>query len=128
MAPPGERLEALPGVEVVAVSPSVLVVRSTEPLEPRELVELAAALREAWLRTSRTTARPSGFSAATASAPSGAELAAAGEQLRRRRRAEPGAASAKAVRASPRKTTLRRRNEAAKPPARSALRGPRASR
>ncbi|MET1010463.1 MAG: hypothetical protein ABWY96_10480 [Gaiellaceae bacterium] len=44
------RLEALPGVEVVAVSPSVLVVRSIEPLPPRPLVELSAALREAWLQ------------------------------------------------------------------------------
>ena len=32
-----------------AVSPSVLLVRSAEPLEPRPLVELAAAVREAWL-------------------------------------------------------------------------------
>ena len=44
------RLEALPGVEVIAVPPSILVVRSTEPLAPRPLVELSAALREAWLQ------------------------------------------------------------------------------
>ncbi len=42
-------LEEVPGAEVTAVSPSVLLVRSTEPLEPRPLVELAAAVREAWL-------------------------------------------------------------------------------
>ena len=44
-----KRLEAVPGGEIVPVSPSVLVVRSAEPQEPRDLVELAAALREAWL-------------------------------------------------------------------------------
>ena len=43
------RLEDVAGVEVVAVSPSVLLVRSAEPLAPRPLVELSAALREAWL-------------------------------------------------------------------------------
>lgn len=43
------RLEEVPGVEIVPISPSVLLVRSAEPLEPRALVELAAALREAWL-------------------------------------------------------------------------------
>jgi hypothetical protein len=49
MAAARPRLEDVPGAEVVAVSPSVLLVRSAEPLEPRPLVELAAALREAWL-------------------------------------------------------------------------------
>jgi hypothetical protein len=44
-----ERLEAVPGGELVTISPSILVVRSAEPQEPRELVELAAGLREAWL-------------------------------------------------------------------------------
>jgi hypothetical protein len=43
------RLEDVTGAEVVAISPSVLLVRSAEPLEPRSLVGLAAALREAWL-------------------------------------------------------------------------------
>ena len=43
------RLEDVPGAEVVAVSPSVLLVRSAEPLAPRPLVELAASVREAWL-------------------------------------------------------------------------------
>ncbi|HXV33334.1 MAG TPA: hypothetical protein VD769_04930, partial [Gaiellaceae bacterium] len=43
------RLEDVPGAEVATVSPSVLLVRSAEPLEPRALVELAAELREAWL-------------------------------------------------------------------------------
>ena len=44
-----KRLEAVPGGEIVPVSPTVLVVHSAEPQEPRDLVELAAALREAWL-------------------------------------------------------------------------------
>jgi 4-amino-4-deoxy-L-arabinose transferase-like glycosyltransferase len=44
------RLEDVAGAEVIAVSPSVLLVRSEAPLEPRPLVEQAAALREAWLR------------------------------------------------------------------------------
>ena len=43
------RVEEVSGVEVVAVSPSILLVRSAEPLAPRPLVELGAALREAWL-------------------------------------------------------------------------------
>ena len=43
-------LEDVAGVEVIAVSPSVLLVRSEAPLGPRPLVEQAAALREAWLR------------------------------------------------------------------------------
>jgi hypothetical protein len=49
MASARVRLEDVPGAEVVAVSPSVLLVRSAEPLEPRPLVELAASVREAWL-------------------------------------------------------------------------------
>jgi hypothetical protein len=49
MARARERLEDVAGAEVVAISPSVLLVRSAEPLEPRPLVGLAAALREAWL-------------------------------------------------------------------------------
>jgi len=49
MAAARDRLEAVPGVEVVAISPSVLVARSSEPLEPHRLVELAAELRESWL-------------------------------------------------------------------------------
>ena len=43
------RLDDVPGAEVVTVSPSVLLVRSAEPLAPRPLVELAASVREAWL-------------------------------------------------------------------------------
>ena len=44
-----QRLEDVPQADVVAVSPSILLVRSAEPLAARPLVELAAALREAWL-------------------------------------------------------------------------------
>ncbi len=43
------RLGEVGGAKVVSVSPSVTLVRSTEPLGPRPLVELAAALRTAWL-------------------------------------------------------------------------------
>jgi hypothetical protein len=43
------RLENVSGADVETISPSVLLVRSAEPLAPRDLVELAAALREAWL-------------------------------------------------------------------------------
>lgn len=43
------RLGQVEGVEVVQISPQVLLVRSTDPLDPRPLVEQAASLREAWL-------------------------------------------------------------------------------
>ena len=49
MASARARLADVPGADVVTVSPSVFLVRSAEPLDPRALVELAAALREAWL-------------------------------------------------------------------------------
>jgi MFS family permease len=43
-------LESVAGIELVAVSDSVLLARSNPPLPPRQLVEQAVALREAWLR------------------------------------------------------------------------------
>ena len=49
MAAAKVRFEDVPRAEVVAVSPSVLLVRSAQPLKPRPLVELAASVREAWL-------------------------------------------------------------------------------
>jgi hypothetical protein len=42
-------LGSVGGAEVVAVSPSVTLVRSVDRLGPRPLIELSAALREAWL-------------------------------------------------------------------------------
>ncbi|MGH2994743.1 MAG: hypothetical protein ACRDON_03435 [Gaiellaceae bacterium] len=45
-----ERLAAVAGVEVVPVSPWIVLVRSVTPEEPRSLVEQALAVREAWYR------------------------------------------------------------------------------
>jgi hypothetical protein len=44
-----DRLAAVPGVETARISPTVLLVRSTAPLEPRALIEQSIAVRTAWL-------------------------------------------------------------------------------
>jgi hypothetical protein len=43
------RLEAEPGIEVRRISPSILLVHSSEPLDPRSLVEQGVVVRSAWL-------------------------------------------------------------------------------